>query len=729
MKKLSAILTTAILLLSTIPAVVPHGLILDQGKNTAALIGDIFANTDEEIFVQYLGKQNARIHYAYFDDECVEDDNFAIEVTPLDIVKLEVPDQVDRKLLVVVEDTLGQNLLDEPLIGIVYYNGRTAIKNLPAVTAHTNQQPNIIRAITPQPPFVFFNADGEDYDLLPLNFISLPFLTDGEQSPDVFNSLAVNNFNGEGDDESITDFDDEEDPASDTLLDIDCAGLTNIAVPTLEFADIGGTLIGPIGIDQGVPPGAGTTGAGVGAIRSNRFNKNGILVESTLSNVEENGAPDVISNVFYFGNGNPVSLVFGALPPVSQSAPQGIFTGDNENYQNPRPTGALASIGIQQAIEEEGQDTDVNLETIWAIYNNENEPAPDRVVKARFDFIVLDPAAFNECNHIDFSLTLTPNDVEYVRISDLTGGQLDPQDPPVIGVLTVWDPENGETLAGFRWDALIRISDGQVVEEVTTQEAMLSLDATVNGNLATFEAAKQFTTITPTIDIFDPDDFNIAVVNWDALDDPSALDQVLDFQVTDDQENVRSIKIPTTECITLLDKQSFSGLSDGTAFGTSPDSISYTGQFNQPNRGLAAFMWYNPLGIFPTQELTEVEDLALTNTHHDGEVFTDINIMPGGIPGDEGTFKVEVGVTPSVTQAGVDVTARWFAAVDSGNKKIRGPLICEEEVTHNLVAGEAFAIIVDDCPVDPLSIDAFLEVESSPLAAMGRVSIFVPATT
>src|SRR3990172_4409960 len=175
MKKLSAILTTALLLLSTIPAVVPYGLILDQGKNTAALIGDIFANTDEEIYVQYLGEETARIHYAYFADNCVEDDNFGMIVTPLDIVKLEVLDDVDRKLVVVVEDLAGANLLDEPLLGIIYYNGRTAIKNLPAVTANTNQQPNIITPINQQQPFVFFNANGEDYDVLPLNFISMPF--------------------------------------------------------------------------------------------------------------------------------------------------------------------------------------------------------------------------------------------------------------------------------------------------------------------------------------------------------------------------------------------------------------------------------------------------------------------------------------------------------------------------------------------------------------------------
>ncbi len=760
-KQISTIFTAMLLLLSTIPAAVPHGIILDQGTQTAALVGDVFANVDEEIYVQYLGDVNARIHYIYYDNECVEASNDAIDVTPLQIVQIPEPVDENRKLVVLVEDTSGTSLLNQPLAGTVYVNGRTAVKNIPGLTATSTQGSTISASGT-------FNADGESYDVFPLNFIHLPFLTNGTNSPSVFNSLAINVFDANPQQIGTITFNDAEDPASKILNDVDCAGLTNIAIPDLLFTDIGGS-----GIQQGIPPGVPITDAGAGVIMSDRTDGR-LLVESVFSDGED---ADALSNVFYTGDGESASLTFLTLPPLS-AAPQGIFTGKNENYQNPRLTSALASIGMQKPIESQLNDnqeptapSNFNIDTVFAFFNN----GPARTAKARFDFISLDSKAFNECNHKDFSIEFTESDVEYFRVSQLLGANLLPGDSPIIGVLTVWDPEKGETLAGYRWDVIMETQpacndgvdndndgttdlgdidcvpdingdvgnddsedDGGVftdrVDEINTvldQEVMLTLNANFENGIASFEAAEHATTYVPSLNVFAPDDFNLVYVNWDALDDPAALDQVLDFQITDQSENTKSIRIPTTECITLLDKQSFPGLSDGSTFGTNPDVISYTGKFDQPNRGLAAFLLYNRKGIFATESIDDAADLAFTNNHHDGEIFADINVMPGSVPGPGGTFVVEVGVTPSVTQNNVDVTARWFAAVPDGadpSKLVRGPLICEEEVNHDLAAGEAFAIKVA-CPIDPLSIDTFLEVESSPLSAMGRVSIFVPKTT
>ncbi len=757
-KQISTIFTAILLLLSMIPAVIPHGIILDQGTQTAALVGDVFAIVDEEIYVQYLGDVNARIHYIFYDDECVEASNDVIDVTPLQIVQIPEPVGEDRKLVVLVEDTTGTSLLNQPLAGTVYVNGRTAVKNIPGLTATSNIQGSTISASGT------FNADGESYDVFPLNFIHLPFLTNGSNSPSVFNSLAINVFDATPQQIGTIVFNDAEDPASKILNDALCAGLTNIAIPDLLFTDIGGS-----GIQQGIPPGVPITDAGVGAIISDRTDGR-LLVESIFSDGED---ADALSNVFYFGDGESASLSFLTLPELPGSVPQGIFTGKNENYQNPRLTSALASIGMQKPIEPEGLNnnqeplppSNFNVDTVFAFFNN----GPARTAKARFDFISLDPNTFNECNHKDFSIEFTESDVEYFRVSQLLGVNLLPGDSPIIGVLTVWDPEKGETLAGYRWDVIMETQpacndgvdndndgttdlgdidcidatddsedDAQTLTErvdeinaVLDQEVMLTLNANFENGIASFEAAEHATTYVPSLNVFDPDDFNLVYVNWDALDDPAALDQVLDFQITDQSENTKSIRIPTTECITLLDKQSFPGLSDGSTFGTNPDVLSYTGKFDQPNRGLAAFLLYNRNGIFATENIDAIADLAFTNNHHDGEIFADINVMPGSVPGPGGTFVVEVGITPSVTQNNVSVTARWFAAVPDGadpSKLVRGPLICEEEVNHDLAAGEAFAIKVA-CPIDPLSIDAFLEVESSPLSAMGRVSIFVPKTT
>ncbi len=765
-KQLSAILTTALLLVSTLPAVVPHGIILDQGDKTAALIGDVFSGVSEEIYVQYLGNETARLHWSFYNENCNEITNGIERVTPLQIVQILGPEgDPDRKLVVVVEDLAGDRLLNQPLIGTIYFNDRTAVKNIPGLTAVTNITGAVIGDAG-----IFASNGAANYSLLPMNYIHLPFLVDETGSPTVSNSLAINIFNATPQFVEQDTFNDIEDSASSNLDEITCAGLTDIAIAGFQYSDIGE------GIGQGIPPGIPITNAGVGVIKSSE-EEGRLLVESVFG--DETLDVDAISNVFYFDDGEPFTLEYEDLPPLPPlSAPQGIFTGKNENYQNPRLTGALASIGIQKPIEPDGLNnnneslppSNFNIDTVFAIYNNEDEPAEVRKLKARFDFISLDPSSFNECNHKDFNMTLTPNDVEYVRVSQLTGGHLLPGDSPIIGVLTVWDPENGETLAGYRWDVIMETqpecndgvdndndgttdggdldcvdefddseSDGvgnftdreDVIDSVLDQEVMLTLDSTVENGIASFEAAEHATTLVPTMAVTDSDDFNLVYVNWDGLDDPTALDQVLAFQVMDMEENTKSIKIPTTECITLLDKQSFPSLSDGSAFGTSPSVVSYTGKFDQPNRGLAAFLFYNKNGLLATEDLDDARNLAFTNNHHDGEIFADVKIMPGTVPGPGGTFIVEVGVTPSVTQINVNVTVRWFAAVPDGAdpaKLVRGPLICDEKVNHNLVAGEAFGIKVS-CPIDPLSIDAFLEVESTPLTAMGRVSIFVPKTT
>jgi len=82
-------------------------------------------------------------------------------------------------------------------------------------------------------------------------------------------------------------------------------------------------------------------------------------------------------------------------------------------------------------------------------------------------------------------------------------------------------------------------------------------------------------------------------------------------------------------------------------------------------------------------------------------------------------------VTTSVPLAAEDVTASWFAAVTSGNTKVKGPLICSETASITEGAGEAFAVLVDDCSPDPLTIDSILRVES---ASLGVAEIYVPAS-
>jgi len=754
MKKQLSILVV-LLLISTIPAAAQGNLVMDQGNFAAALITDITIKDSEEIFIQYLGNVNVRLHWAFFDDTCLERTDFVEEVvTPLDIVDitLTIPDQQDRKLVVVVEDLAGANLINQPILGIKYINGRSSVKNLAGMTIPNTNIP-IGGSIAPIPPGSFnVNFNGGEYGLFPQNLIYLPLLTSVAFSTPFFPEIAINIFTPQPTIIPTRTLDDNEEFASNSLDNIDCAGLTNLDIPGYRYTDIGGGANG-INLGQGLLPGSPTTDVGVGVLRTTRQN-GAIFGEGTVTNFGT--ISDAISNLFFIGTGSPISLMVSTL-----AAPQGIFTGQNENYQNPAPASALASLGVQKAVLGESPDAGHNLETIFAIHNL----GADRTVKARWDFIVLDPQQeTRECLHQDFSLELSEEDVEYVRVSHLTGLHLLPGEPPIIGVLTIWDPDGDEAknLLGYRWDVVMEntpeCSDGidndgdgdidfppgdqqcvdadddsessgeddpqqDVLDSVTAMEAMLSLHATISNNNAQFESAEHFTTIVPALSIDDTGDYNLIVVNWDAIDDPSATDQTLDFQVTDMEENVRSIRVPA-ECITLLDKQSFPGLADGNDFGTNPDVISLTGRFDEQNRGLATFLYYNDNGIFPTEIMGAVQDLAFTNTHHDGEIFTDINIMPGSVPGPGGTFGIEVGVTTSVPLSSETVTATWYATVPSGNSKVKGPQNCQGSESITAAAGEAFAIIVSGCSPDPLTIDSILRVESTTL---GVAEIFVPA--
>lgn len=719
MRKILAIITIAIMMLSTLPAVIPHGVLVDQTDKTAALVGDVFASSFEEVYVQYLGNVEARLHFIYYNGSCIEDTNYVKVVTPYEIVKIDAEDG-DRKLVVLVENANGTNLLNQPLAGTIYYSSnsstrdRRAVKNIPALTAVTNTEGAIISPIVL--PSGYFLADGVHYNVFPQNFISLLFLTNTSivNMTMINNSIAVNDFNGTTI-LNMNTYNDDEKEGSKTFP-TSCAGLISLSTPGFYYnAGIG--AIAGVGITEKIP----YTDAGAGAIRS-LMSTGKLLVESTFNLGTPNGAPEAISNVFMYGNGDSTNLSF---------IPAGIFTGKNENYQNPELGSALASIGIQKAIEDDpGTQVDeskFNIETVFAIFNN---ATTDKTLSVRFDYIQEEAEIFNECTHNDLEVTLTREDIAYFRVSQFTNAHLEPGDAPIYGVLTVWDPQSQEALAGFRWDNIMesvpiseRVENDEINKTIT-QEAMLSLSSTVENGVAVFEAAEHATTYVPTVNLANDEDFNLIYVNWDALDDPTALDQVLAFQVTDDDENVKSIKIPITECITVLNKQSFAGLSDGELFASGAQAISYTGRIDQPNKGIAAFLYYNSQGLPPTENYTKAQTLALTNQHHDGEIFTDIQIQPGSMPGPGGTFNVQVGITPSVTLINEIVTAGWYAA-NGTNPKVRGPLNCEQAVTISTTAGKAFAIVVSGCLVDPLSIDSFLRVHSTNL---GDVELFVPAT-
>lgn len=772
MKKTLSIITIAILMLSMLPAVAPHGVILDQGDKTAALVADVFLESDEKIYVQYLGDITARLHWELYDDQCNRVDNGTKQVTPLEIYEI-VPSYHDNgKIIVVVQNTVGDALLNQPLAGIVYYGDtpgtsepKEAILNMPALTAVATQQGAVIKTIDVAQLTFNFSANGLEYNVFPKDFIDLPFLSNATVniSPILTNYLFINDFNGSDINPFTTENKNDDENVSDNVLTtppIDCAGLTNItAQPSgYKYNDIGNG----VGIVEGIPPGIPTTGAGVGAILSKKTYGR-LLAGSALTTGDY---PQVITNTFMLGDGEAVTLPMDIIGVGS--LPQGLFTGKNENYQNPTPTNALAGLGIQKAIAEivlppeidDINESVYNVETIFAIHNL--APA-NRTIKARFDYITQNAQVVNECNHRDFEIYLSEYDVGYVRVSEMTNYNLAPGDDPVYGVLTVYDPEGEGNLVGYRWDvimenaySLTQCDDGvdnnlnglidmadtnncigvldddetqpgfqnriDRIAAVLSEEAMLSLDASYENNVATFEAAQHATTYVPTIML--DQDFELVYVNWAAFDDPTKQDQVLNFQVTDDEENVQSLSIPTTECITVLNSQSFTGLSDGTLFGTNPGVISYTGQFSN-NIGLAAFLYYNEEGIASTENFIDVRKLAFTNNHHDGEIFSTIKLQPGSLPGPGGeTYTVQVGITPSVALVSENVTAGWYAT-QGLNPKYLGPKICESTVTRTGNAGSAFAIVISGCTVDPLSIDAFLKVNST---LLGDVELFVPAT-
>jgi len=761
MRKTLSIITIAIIMLSMLPAVAPHGVILDQGDKTAALVADIFLDSTEHIYVQYLGDVTARIQWQVYDDGCNRVDNGTKQVTPLEIQQIEVP-PIDGKIIFVVTDTTGTYLLNQPLAGIAYYgegstDPKEAVLNLPAITAVATQQGATIKTIDATEGYFNFSADGIDYNVFPKDFLDLPFLSNATVniSPILTNYLFINDFNGSDINPfPTTNWNDDETGADFSILGLDCAGLTNItAIPSgYGYFDIGGA-----GIAEGIPPGLPTTGAGVGAILSKKINGR-LLAGSALTT---DYYPQVITNTFMFGDGESVTLPIDVLSPGS--LPQGLFTEKNENYQNPDPSNVLAGLGVQKAIAESGMldinESVYNVETIFAIHNR--APA-NRTIKARFDYITNSALVVNECNHKDFEIYLSEYDVGYVRVSEMTNAFLAPGDDPVYGVLTVYDPTGEGNLVGYRWDVVMenaysptQCDDGadnnmvngidtvdpncvddeddsemdagkqariDRIASVLSEEAMLSLHASIENNIATFEAAQHATTYVPTIEA--GEDFDLVYVNWAAFDDPTKQDQVLNFQVTDDAENVQSLKIPTTECITVLNSQSFTGLSNGLLFGTSPNAISYTGQFNN-NIGLAAFLYYNQNGIGSTEDFYTVKKLAFTNNHHDGEIFSTIKLQPGSLPGPGGeTYTVQVGITPSVALVSENVTAGWYAT-QGVNPKYLGPKICESTVTRTGNAGSAFAIVISGCTVDPLSIDAFLKVNST---LLGDVELFVPAT-
>lgn len=735
-------------------------LVTDQGDKTAILITDISAADEEEIFVQYLGNETARLHWVFYDNVCQERSNFAEPVTPLEVVNItNIPDGVDRKLVVFVDSLDGTTLLDQPLIGIKYLNNRIATHNLAGVIApNTNQSENITDA-----GVIRFN--GDEYGFLPQDFDYLPFLnTRTNFSNNITNLLYLNSFNLTAVVNTTHINDEEEQFGSAPFLGIDCTSFVNLDTEGIGFGNIGGT-----GIVQGIPPGAGIVG-GAGVLRSQQVGATlfgeAYLIDNnpTLEN-ESNAA----ANLFFREQGAAASL---AHIPLFSLPPQGLFTGFNDNYQNPFVGSAVASVGVQRPVSDNSgtgvNETVFNRDTIFAVYNN----GPAREVKARFDF--LDQSGeVSTCQHQDINISMTQRDVEYFRVSQFTGSNLLPGDAPIIGALTVWDPQTGETLLGYRWDAIIETAsecndfidnDGDgffdfgddtecssfqdddegtagdqartdEIYSVDTMEQMLTLNVEMENNVATFEAAEHFTTLVPTIPV-DPfgtiPDYNIIVVNWDALDDDDAASDRLNFQVADQDENLQSLDLPSA-CITVLDRSSFGNLADGSQFGTDPDIISITGEFNTPNRGLAAFLYYNENGINPVesvpsslsnwQERSGSSGLAFTNTHHDGEIFTDIVVLPGALPGPGGTFTVDVGITTSAALAAESVTATWYAATTAGNVKTKGPVICSQTESITASAGDAFAIVVDDCAIDPLSVDAILQVQS---ATLGTAELFVP---
>jgi hypothetical protein len=752
MRKISAIFTTIVILLSTIAAA--QNLVTDQTENQAAIITDITDGQDtSRILVQYLGSVNARLHWAFFDDTCTEIFNDFDDVTPLELIEINQFPIQPAKLVIVVEDVTGDFLINQPIIATKYVNDQ-AVKNLPGMPAMVQQGATI-------GPSGTINFDGTQYGLFAQNLIDIPLLSDITNAPSFTNRLSINIFTGQPIAISTVTTNDEEDQASNSLQQIACAGITDLTGPGYNFNDIGGP-----GIIQGPAPEVPQVGIGAGVLQTARTS-GAIFGEAYIGKITITN--ELMDNIFFQEPGDPVALTYTRLlPPDSIPQGQGIFTGNNINYQNPYQDSAIASLGVQKAVSDIIDTTTINEEAynrdvIWAIYNN----GAARTAKARLDFVVLDPQGTNECEHKDFSLDFTAGDVEYVRLSQVLQQHLVPGDSPVVGLLTVWDPTDGQTLLGYKWDVIMETlpecSDGidndldtavdfpadaacdseddddettggpqSRVDGVFSVDAMapvLTLSSTTDrAGKATFEAARNFNELAPVITSTGLADYNIFVVNWDAIDDPSAASQTLNFQITDQEENARSLRIPA-QCITVLDKQSFPGLSDGTLFGTNPSSISITGSFDQPH-GLAAFYYYNPTGIPATESIEsgEAGQLAFTNAMHGGEIFTDIQIMPGDLPGEEGEFNVQVGITPSVSLTAETVTASWYTSVVGvdTDSRVRGPLICEEDVTITTTAGKAFAINVDGCPFDPTSVDAFLRVQSTNL---GDVELFVPATT
>jgi len=768
-KQTSTLFTVLLMAMSTFPIALAQGVIQDQGVQSAILVTDITAEDTDELIVQYLGDTNARLHWSFYDETCTEEQNLKEDVTPLEIVDITIPptqQSDDLKVLIWVEDTNGDNIINQPLAGIHYTNDRVTVRNIPAVIA--DPEITIGGVIAPADDREI-NFDGLEFEHLAQNIDYLPFLVDIDNFTNNFtNRLFFNTFNSTPNDITSTNFDDDENEASHPFQNAVCVSLFDTETEGLGFSGIGGG-----GIVQGLPPSGTTVVGGAGVIRTAQ--DSGVLFGSaalTDRNPDDENKSLAQANYFMRDEGDDAGLGFINLSSVPQSEPQGLFTNFNDNYQNPYAASAVSSIGIQKPILEDSgtslNESGFNRETIFAVYNR----GAAREINVRFDFLE-QGGSTNACQHQDLSVNMTANDVEYFRVSQFTGESKVSPDLPVVGVLTAWDPSNGETLLGYHWDVIIQAAaecsdgidndgDGFVdsdldtdctsaedddegtagtqkreddIFSVDTMGTMLTLDATTDSEgVASFEAAKQFTTIVPTIEDGPlAEDYNIMIVNWDALDDDNEASQEINFQVTDMEENTKSLDLAGS-CITVLNRQSFGNLADGSAFGTDPDFISITGEFNEPNKGLAAFLYFNKNGIdsaIPSLPLTtegfssriSTAGLAFTSTHHDGEIFTDINSQPGSLPGESGTFIVDVGVTTSVALTSEDVTATWYAAQQSGNTKTKGPVICSQTESITASAGDAFGIVVDDCLVDPLSIDAILRVESTNL---GTAEIFVP---
>jgi len=335
-KQFSTLFTTVLLLLSTLPAVLPTNVVQDQGNFAAALITELSDSLSEEIFVQYLGSRNpARIHGMYFDDLCVEDPFIAFDsgdISPLTIVSIpDVPG--DQKLIIVVEDSGGTILVNEPLAGVKYIEGRTAWQHLSGITAPIAIAPGATIG-----PVGSLDFTGGAYGLFAKDFIYLPFLTEGTPlTPDVINNLAINIFMPGVGSLDVAAFNDNEDQdLSSSISGLDCAGLTDLSGFPFDFVSIG---VSGIPGGEGLPP-PSTINAGVGVITST--GGTATFAEAFLDVTTAGATPGPYfsaANVFFVDQGAPVVLPFAALPSLP---PTGIFTGRNENYQNPNPASARA---------------------------------------------------------------------------------------------------------------------------------------------------------------------------------------------------------------------------------------------------------------------------------------------------------------------------------------------------------------------------------------------------